>query len=137
MPAFPFTTKIFRTIRRFDAAFSALLNNANNEIGSRSTVSMTEKVRMRSLVEETRVNAVNTASASGRETRVDDLSDDDDDEMELDHEEEDEDEIDDRDRVGSHGRLQLDLEDLSAIFVCSTTSFLCYVAVWQFGVRYN
>jgi ribosomal protein L12E/L44/L45/RPP1/RPP2 len=95
MPAFPFTTKIFRTIRRFDAAFSALLNNANNEIGSRSTVSMTEKVRMRSLVEETRVNAVNTASASGRETRVDDLSDDDDDEMELDHEEEDEDEIDD------------------------------------------
>lgn len=94
MPAFDFTTKMFGTIRRFDAAFSALLNNANNEIGSRSTVSMTEKVRIRSLVEETRVNAVNTASASGRETRVDDLSDDDD-EMELDHQEEDEDEIDD------------------------------------------
>jgi hypothetical protein len=32
---------------------------------------------MKSLIEETRVNAINTASASGRSTRVDDLSDDD------------------------------------------------------------
>lgn len=48
------------------------------------TVSMTEKVRIKSLIEETRVAAVNAASSSGVLTSVQDLSEVDSDDQDSD-----------------------------------------------------
>ena len=66
MPAFPFSTSMFRLVKRLDEGFAYLLRSSQDHFASsnRSTyqVSMTDKVRIKSLAEETRVVAVEVAS---------------------------------------------------------------------------
>ena len=78
MAAFPFTSAIFGTLRKIDQAFVSLLKLPSPAPGSPATLhppSKTDRVRIKSLAEETRVAAVNTATSSGVD--VDDSSSDD------------------------------------------------------------
>ena len=85
MPAFEFSTSVFRLVRKLDSAFVALLQPAGHSTdGLGSRLSMTDKVRIKSLIEETRVTAVNCASSAGYAASVPDLSSDDDTEDEED-----------------------------------------------------
>lgn len=61
MPAFPFTgdLRMFRFVRKLDEGFSYLLSD---EMGAGYHVTTTERVRIKCLVEETRVVAVEVAS---------------------------------------------------------------------------
>jgi Subunit 11 of the general transcription factor TFIIH len=69
MPAFPFSTSMFKLVKRLDEGFAYLLTSSQDEFASsnRSTyqVSTTDKVRIKSLVEETRVVAVEVSSEGG------------------------------------------------------------------------
>ncbi|KAK5048982.1 hypothetical protein LTR84_005404 [Exophiala bonariae] len=68
LEAFPFSTSFFPLAGKIDEGFASVLRAANNNSPGGSlpfNVSMTDKVRIKSLVEETRVAAVNAASASG------------------------------------------------------------------------
>jgi hypothetical protein len=77
MPAFPFTTSIFPTLGKIDQAFVHLLKlgpSAPTVSTSLHSPTKTDKVRIKSLAEETRVVAVNTATASGISADIDDSS---------------------------------------------------------------
>lgn len=75
MPAFPFSTSMFRTIKKLDTAFASLLQGTSGEAIRSHPVSTTEKVRIKSIVEETRLQAVHAASSSGLSTEVEETSD--------------------------------------------------------------
>lgn len=87
LQAFTFSTSFFALAGKIDEAFASLLqppNNGNPGGFPPYHVSTTDKVRIKSLVEETRVAAVNAASASGHVASIEDSSeidteDDDDD----------------------------------------------------------
>ena len=76
MPAFAFSTSIFPLLAKLDAAFVALLRTDPATSTSRSShgPSTTDKVRIKSLIEETRVVAVNCASSAGYTASVQELS---------------------------------------------------------------
>lgn len=76
MPAFPFSTSMFRITKKLDKAFSTLLRGESGEAIRAHPVSVTEKVRIKSLTEETKLTAVHVASASGFSTQADNDSDD-------------------------------------------------------------
>lgn len=86
MPAFPFSSACFPILAKLDQGFLGLLRLS--EPGStniaHSEISRTDKVRMKSLVEETRITAVNVASGSGYTASVQDLSLEDDSDTETD-----------------------------------------------------
>lgn len=77
LQAFPFSTSVFPFLAKIDQAFATLLQPAQNENISRShpQVSVTEKVRIKSLIEHTRVEAVNAAASSGHDARLQDITD--------------------------------------------------------------
>ena len=98
LQAFPFSISVFPLIGKIDQGFATLLQpaqNGNTPATLPHQVSMTEKVRIKSLIEETRVAAVNAASSGGHAAGVHDISEteteDDDDGLD---EAEDGDEID-------------------------------------------
>lgn len=91
MPAFLFSTSVFYITGKIDRGFASLLQSSSagsTEPPTAHHVSMTEKVRIKSLVEETRITAVNVASSSGLSTNIEDVS-------ELETEEEEEEDTDD------------------------------------------
>ncbi|KIW13308.1 hypothetical protein PV08_08496 [Exophiala spinifera] len=91
MPAFPFSTAVFYITGKLDRGFTSLLQSSSTNSPDPAAayhVSMTEKVRIKSLVEETRITAVNVTSSSGLSTKVVDVS-------ELETEEEEEEDTDD------------------------------------------
>ena len=77
LPSFPFSPRAtFRVLHKLDLAFYSLLQGVNAETGEklsgfeggRGKVSTTEKVRMRGLVERTRIAVVETAGKMGSTT---------------------------------------------------------------------
>ncbi|KAJ9612999.1 hypothetical protein H2200_002940 [Cladophialophora chaetospira] len=98
LEAFPFSTSVFPLLAKIDQGFAALLQPAQNDNPATNPpqVTITEKVRIKSLVEQTRVEAVNAAATSGHNARLQDLTDtetdDDDEEDEVDSDDEDEEE---------------------------------------------
>lgn len=79
MPAFPFTASIFPILSKIDQAFVSLLSIPVPTPGTSSALhppSKTDKVRIKSLTEDIRVTAVNTATKSGIAADLDDSSDD-------------------------------------------------------------
>lgn len=77
MQAFPFTAAIFPTLSKIDQAFVFLLKLSSPTPSTPAALnapSKTDRVRIKSLAEETRVAAVNTATSSGVD--VDTSSDD-------------------------------------------------------------
>ncbi|EXJ92058.1 hypothetical protein A1O3_00608 [Capronia epimyces CBS 606.96] len=88
LQAFPFSVSLLYIAAKIDQGFASLLQpseEGNFSSGASHRVSMTEKVRIKSLIEETRVAAVRAASASGHDASVHDISgtDTDDEEDEL------------------------------------------------------
>jgi hypothetical protein len=90
LPAFDFSSSTFPLLDKLDLAFVALLRPSTRPSHSQldAHLSTTDRVRIKSLVEETRVVAVNCASAAGYTASVQDLSlsddtDEDDDEEQL------------------------------------------------------
>ena len=97
LPSFPFDPRrTFPLLQKLDFAFSSLLHGQNVETGEtlsgfeggRTKVTTTEKVRMRGIVERTRIAVVSVASKDGSvqgSSRVteteDDITTDDDDAM--------------------------------------------------------
>jgi hypothetical protein len=84
---------LFSVTNKIDQAFSSLLSGSEN--GSSGTepayhVSVTEKVRIRSLVEDTRIAAVNAAFEGGHAASIQDLTD-----LETEDEDEEDSEEDD------------------------------------------
>lgn len=82
MPAFPFSTSVFLMTRKLDAAFAYLLHchsHQSIEIDGAPSfcVSVTDRVRIKSLVEDTRVVAVEVAMQSGHEAQLQNLSESD------------------------------------------------------------
>ena len=83
MPAFTFSTSLFAIVKKLDMAFSRLLQmpsmglNDNTEV-SGYRLSPTEKVRIKSLIQETRVVAVDLAASAGLNANAQDLYDTDD-----------------------------------------------------------
>ena len=77
LPSFPFSPRAtFRVLHKLDLAFYSLLRGVNAETGEklpgfeggRGKVSTTEKVRMRGLVERTRIAVVEVAGKTGSMT---------------------------------------------------------------------
>ncbi|OCT44342.1 hypothetical protein CLCR_06229 [Cladophialophora carrionii] len=101
LQAFPFSTSVFPLVSKIDQGFASLLQPTQNG-GISSThpqVSVTEKVRIKSLIEETRIAAVNAASSSGHAASVLDITDtdtDDDDNQREEVEQGDEDDEDEQ-----------------------------------------
>lgn len=73
--SFTFVTDSFRLARKFDLAFSRLLS-AQDHLST--AITMTDKVRIRSLAQETRVEMTEVASKSGMSVDEDASSDDED-----------------------------------------------------------
>lgn len=86
LQAFPFSTFMFPLTSKIDQGFAALLRPSETESTSNTQtyhVSMTEKVRIKSLIDETRIAAVNAATSSGHiagAPEVSETEDEDDDE---------------------------------------------------------
>jgi hypothetical protein len=79
MPAFPFTPAIFSVLTKVDQAFVSLLKLSTPAQATPPSLhppTKTDRVRIKSLAEEIRVVAVNTATASGISADIDDSSDD-------------------------------------------------------------
>ena len=77
LPAFSFSTSLFPLVRKIDQAFAAILQSGESSSGGTtipSKVNMTEKVRIKSLIEETRIAAVNVATSTGYDTSLEDVS---------------------------------------------------------------
>ena len=85
MPAFEFSgdVSMFRLVRKLDEGFACLLNG---EMGNGYHVTTTDRVRIKSLVEETRVITVDAATESGRRASLDYDDDSEDDEEASDDE---------------------------------------------------
>lgn len=78
MHSFRFVTTSFPIARKFDMAFSGLLSASPDGSTVSHVINTTEKVRIRSLAQETRFEMVDVASKSGYSVRQDDLEDDED-----------------------------------------------------------
>lgn len=81
MPAFPFSGEInmFRLVRKLDECFLCLLKS---QLGAEYHVTTTDRVRIKSLIEETRVVAVEVASESGQLMGNEDESEEDSEDVE-------------------------------------------------------
>ncbi|EXJ55148.1 hypothetical protein A1O7_08073 [Cladophialophora yegresii CBS 114405] len=77
LQAFPFSNSLFPLLSKIDQGFASLLQpTQNGAISATNTqVSVTEKVRIKSLIEETRIAAVNAASSNGHAASVQDVTD--------------------------------------------------------------
>lgn len=86
MHSFDFDTDSFFLARKFDQAFSQLLTTAQPNSSTAHTIDKTEKVRIRSLAEETRFEMVDVASRNGYDTSrtAGDADEDDDYDLETD-----------------------------------------------------
>ncbi|MCJ1445042.1 MAG: hypothetical protein MMC23_005547 [Stictis urceolatum] len=94
LPSFPFAPKrTFQLLQNLDLAFASLLNGTSVETGdplpgfeSGRKVTLTEKIRLRGLVESTRLKVARLASGDSvdGESRVVDMTTDDEDEMMMD-----------------------------------------------------
>ena len=73
MHSFPFLTTSFSLARKFDLAFSRLLSMAAASPAVSHFVSPTEKVRIRSLAQETRYEMIDVASKSGHHVKQEDV----------------------------------------------------------------
>lgn len=91
LPDYPFTPKpTFRLLRKLDSVFASLLTGEDADSGSplsgfetrRNIISMTEKVRIKSIAETCRVTVVEARETVDELVDGDDDSDDDDEEME-------------------------------------------------------
>lgn len=83
MHSFPFVTTSFLLARKLDAAFSTLLSDAARSPEAHG-ISTTDKVRIRSLAQETRLEMINIAAKTGFSVNSDDQSDEDEDDEETD-----------------------------------------------------
>lgn len=96
LQAFPFSRSVFPLLGKIDQGFATLLQSAHSPPTTTPQVTTTEKVRIRSLIEQTRVEAVNAASSGGYGARLQDITDsetdDDDDENETELDDEDDEE---------------------------------------------
>ena len=88
LPEYPFSPKAtFRLLKKLDSVFASLLTGEDADSGAplpgfesrRNVVSMTEKVRIKSIAETCRVAVVEAREQVDRPDDEDDLSDDDDD----------------------------------------------------------
>lgn len=115
LPSFPFSPRAtFRLLHKLDLAFCSLLRGADAETGDilpgfeggRGRLSTTEKVRMRGLVERSRVTVVEVA-AKGESLTDDGNTMQTEDDLTTDS---DEDKILDELRVeGNHGRWEMEI----------------------------
>ena len=96
MLAFPFSTSLFYITNKIDQAFASLLQPSEDSSPAATSVhrvSTTEKVRIKSLIEETRITAVNAASTSGHTANIQEFSDIETDDEDDDKSEDDEDDL--------------------------------------------
>ncbi|KAK5938429.1 hypothetical protein PMZ80_009399 [Knufia obscura] len=85
MHSFPFVTTSFPLARKFDLAFSRLLSATADNPAVAHVISATEKVRIRSLAQETRYEMIEVAGKSGLNVRQEDMeTDEDETDMETD-----------------------------------------------------
>lgn len=100
---------MFYITAKIDQGFASLLQRSEESTTTAPNiahpVSVTEKVRIKSLVEETRIAAVNVASASGLASSVQDLSETD----TEDHEEDGSEEADEQQEDESNMSISLGL----------------------------
>ena len=100
LAAFPFSASVFLLMSKIDQGFATILQPSQNN-KAETTISykanMTEKVRIKSLIEETRIAAVNAVSSSGHAANVHVVS-------ETETEEETNDKLDERDGNGGTGQ---------------------------------
>jgi hypothetical protein len=91
IPSFPFSPKYtFELAQKLDIAFSSLLNESNVETGEPLSgfntgrkVTMTEKIRLRGLVERTRINVARVANEESvdEHSRITELMTDEDEDL--------------------------------------------------------
>lgn len=81
LPAFPFIVSTLRLTRKFDLAFSSLLSHSSSQS---NRINPTDKVRIRSLVEESKLNIINVASRGGHKVLEREESEDEEDETTTD-----------------------------------------------------
>ncbi len=77
MTAFPFSLSVFYITGKIDQGFASIIQASQESLSASASpyhVSMTDKVRIKSLVEETRITAVNAAFGSGHASSIQDLS---------------------------------------------------------------
>ena len=83
LPTFPSAPKVtFRLLDKFDLAFASLLQSRHVETGEPlpgfdggRAISVTDKVRLKSLVDRTRIVVTDVISRSGGEIQVEELTD--------------------------------------------------------------
>jgi hypothetical protein len=78
LPDFVFTPSIFPVLSKIDEAFVTLLSSPPSELAASAITrspTQTDKVRIKSLTEDTRVAAVNAAVKSGWEADLEDSED--------------------------------------------------------------
>lgn len=92
MSAFPFSRGMFGFVRKLDEGFAYLLRDQAGSMDHERIyhVTTTDKVRIKSLAEETRVVAVDVATESGQSLSLDEDDSDDDEHDEEEEEEDDE-----------------------------------------------
>lgn len=78
MHSFPFVTTSFALARKFDLAFSRLLSASADNPAMAHVITPTEKVRIRSLAQETRYESIEVAVKSGHSMRQEDQESDED-----------------------------------------------------------
>ena len=117
LPAFLFAPRqTFDLLHKLDIAFSSLLQGMNCESGeqlpgfqgSRGKLSTTEKVRMKSLVERTRVTVVEVAGKGGSVTETESMAQTHE-EVEDDIMTDDNGDMDDLGITGNHGRWEMEI----------------------------
>jgi hypothetical protein len=78
LPDFAFTPSVFPVLSKIDQAFVALLSTPPSDLAASAVTrspTQTDKVRIKSLTEDTRVAAVNVAIKSGWEADLEDSED--------------------------------------------------------------
>lgn len=117
LPSFPFSPHpTFQLLQKLDLALYSLLQGMNAESGerlpgfegARGKLSTTEKVRMRGLVERTRVAVVEVAGKAGSVTDTGSIAQTDDD-FTTDVDDEDDDAMEGLQVDGNHGRWEMEI----------------------------
>ena len=117
LPAFSFAPRsTFHLLHKLDIAFSSLLQGMNCETGeqlpgfegSRGKLSTTEKVRMKGLVERTRIAVVEIAGKGSSVTGTESMAQSHDD-TGNDLMTDDNDDMDDQEVNGNHGRWEMEI----------------------------
>ena len=121
LPSFPFQPRpSFRLLHKLDLAFCSLLQGSNAETGEvlpgfeggRGKLSTTEKVRMRGLVERTRVVVVEVAAKGESVAGAGSVAQTDTEDGFTTHDDNDDDEddaMDERQVEGNHGRWEMEV----------------------------